>query len=233
MAMAMARARELGWRWPAEVRAIKGGAGRRGGRSRQGGWGAGSGSPWPPARRAERHSRGEERRKAGGGRVPASRQAERTQPLRPRGTRRVRGRRAGSAGGLGRPLRGGSRAPHSAIAGTAGEPQPPPASAPATCAAARPSAPRPVPPRRARPGGQVRPGRGGLGPGLTSAVVAAPPNPARDVPAGRRRPCCGAEKQSEARPRRVHREARSSGCGIRGGHASGRLEKHCKGCVAA
>lgn len=46
------RARELGRRRPAEVRAIKGGAGRRGGRSRRGGWGASSGSPRPPRRRA-------------------------------------------------------------------------------------------------------------------------------------------------------------------------------------
>lgn len=46
------RSHELGRRRPAEVRAIKGGAGRRGGRSRRGGWGARSGSPRPPRRPA-------------------------------------------------------------------------------------------------------------------------------------------------------------------------------------
>lgn len=82
------RARELGRRRPAEVRAIKGGAGRR-----EGGAGGVGGERAPGRRgrldaRPERHSRGEQRRRAGGGRVPAPsllRPAPRSpQLLRPR-----------------------------------------------------------------------------------------------------------------------------------------------------
>lgn len=163
------------WRRPAEVRAIKGGAGRRGGRSRRGGWGAGSGSPWPPRRRRASATRtgrsGAERT----GRVPAPRRSRAPASLCPR---RSRGRRPSP--GLGRPLGGGSpcAASPAEAAGTAGEPQPPPASGPRP---ARP--PRRAPPRgRCAQGGLLAPSDLDVGPRpLTSPL---PPERARATPPG-------------------------------------------------
>lgn len=144
------RLRKQGWRWPAEVRAIKGGTGRRGGRSRRGGWGACSGSPWPPRRPAERHLSGEERRKAGGGPVSAPRPSQAPAVLRPRGTRRLRDPRAGSEGGCApprawaSPSAGGAGAPRSRSRRDSGR-----ATAPSSVRALelRAGAPRPAPTR--------------------------------------------------------------------------------------
>lgn len=131
------RARELGRRRPAEVRAIKGGAGRRGGRSRRGGWGARSGSPWPPRRPAGAPLA--RRGAAQSGRRPRPRPA----PSSPRsplsaaaapapgpaaseaGEREVRGTTAPPRAWAG-PSAGGAWAQP----GDSGEPQPPPASEP-------------------------------------------------------------------------------------------------------
>lgn len=160
------RARELGRRWPAEVRAIKGGAGRRGGRSRRGGWGARSGSPRPPRRpaRALLALGGA----AQSGRWPRPRPAPSPGSPFPAAAAPAPGPAASEAGE--REVRATTAPPRAWAEPSAGgawaqpgdgrEPQPPPASEPRPAPAQRP---RPAPPqrqvRRRRTAGRAAPPR--------------------------------------------------------------------------
>lgn len=198
------RASELGRRRPAEVRAIKGGAGRRGGRSRRGGWGARSGSPWPPRRPAGAPLA--RRGAAQSGRRPRPRPA----PSSPRsplsaaaapapgpaaseaGEREVRGTTTPPWAWAG-PSAGGAWAQP----GDSGEPQPPPASEPC------PAPARPAPPRSLRPGGRCAE--------RWPAGRAAPPSPETVPHLGvRPEPLSELRHQAE-RGRKSHRREASAG----------------------
>nr|XP_028693251.1 serine/arginine repetitive matrix protein 1-like [Macaca mulatta] len=183
-------------------------------------------------RRGQRHSRREERRKAGGGRVPAPRPSRAPAPLRPRRTRRLRGRRAGSAvaaapprvwagpsaGGGGRRAArvAGTRESHSPLQ----RPGPRPAPAPLRSGRCAQGPPEPSAP----PGicaSLGRPARAGL--------RAALPNRARGaLPARRESGRCG-EKRTGESGRRVHGEAGSGRQAVRGSDSAGRFLKSCLG----